>query len=232
MFIKLFHLRKCGSEPVMWFFPLFTLWWLLRRKSTNYKHQKHCQPARALQGMKSFNIEKKKKKLPSNPPIKTANAFKRYNKLRVIVTDSSVQLCIAIEWNPHTAETIKIFDWMHGASRAETAGQLQQQAAAFHCRARPLSWSLAGSDLESNADQTTDWVTNAGRLACSLAQDADGASGRVPSLGPSVKCRTSRARALSHNTWATSLGGHAAISSTCVRLCAFVCARARLYAHT
>lgn len=74
------------------------------------------------------------------------------------------------------------------ASRAETAGQLQQQAAAFHCRARPLSWSLAGSDLESNADQTTDWVTNAGKLACSLAQDADGALGRVPSLGPSVKC--------------------------------------------
>lgn len=165
MFIKLFHLRKCGSEPVMWFFPLFTLWWLLRRKSTNYKHQKHCQPARALQGMKSFNIENKKKKLPSNPPIKTANAFKRYTKLRVIVTDSSVQLCIAIEWNPHTAETIKIFDWMHGASRAEAAGQLQQQAAAFHCRARPLSWSLAGSDLESNADQTTDLVTNAGKLA-------------------------------------------------------------------
>lgn len=122
MFIKLFHLRKCGSEPVMWFFPLFTLWWLLRRKSTNYKHQKHCQPARELQGMKSFNIENKKK-LPSNPPIKTANAFLRYNKLRVIVTDSSERLCIAIEWNPHTAETIKNFDWMHGASRAEAAGR-------------------------------------------------------------------------------------------------------------
>lgn len=138
---------------------------------------------------------------------------------------------------------------MHGASRAEAAGQLQQQAAAFHCRARPLSWSLAGSDLESNADQTTDWVTNAGKLAMQSGSGRRLCVGSGAVTLPISKMSRPDARpgrALS----ATTHGLHHFLSDSVLSIvnshlcairrarshlfhvCAFVCARVRAFMRT